>query len=115
MFVCKRQILTEEQSAIPLVRPPFRGGFDFNISGIEFTLDTASAACAEMAYLCVEIGRGDAAKADNPIHPNIPFEIVGVEAENDTTPNPDNLIGCSLFPQCNLQLGEHVDFRGFFS
>ncbi len=73
------------------------GGFEFNINGIEFSLDGTGQTCANMEFLCVEFGMGD---NPDPVYPQLPFDVEGVESVFDNTPNPQHVIGCDTFPKC---------------
>ncbi|XP_072045330.1 uncharacterized protein [Amphiura filiformis] len=92
-----KQVLTETQAAHRVTRPPFFGGFEFTIPGIEYAFNGFNTTCSQMAYLCMEFG-----KRDNPypIYPQLPFDVLGVESEYDNSPNPRHLIGCSPFIDC---------------
>ena len=94
------QVLTADQAATTLSRPPIFGGFEFNINNVQFSLDTTGATCPQMTHLCVEFAKGD---APDPRYKQLPFDVLGVEAVDDDTPNPSRLISCAPFlvrPKC---------------
>ncbi|XP_072042842.1 uncharacterized protein [Amphiura filiformis] len=91
------QALSESQTAQKVQRPPFFGGFEFTIPGIDYSMDSQGATCPEMEYLCAEFGKGD---DPSPVYPLLSFDVEGVESATDTTSNPQHVIGCERFPRC---------------
>ncbi|XP_072044608.1 uncharacterized protein [Amphiura filiformis] len=96
----KEQVLTHGQAGQTIQRPPFFGGYQFTIPGIEYAFYSTNATCAQMTYLCMEFGKGD---SPDPIYPQLPFDVEGVESEFDNSPNPHHLIGCSPFANCKAR------------
>ena len=84
-----------------MIRPAAFGGFEFNIPGIEFSLDATSASCIEMQYLCVEFAKGDDPQR---LEPRVPFTVEGVVGELDDSKVPEKLIGCTPIDSCQGKL-----------
>ena len=95
------KVLSEDQAATDFIRPRVYGGIEFNIPGIEFSLDATSATCSEMQYLCVEFAKGDDPQR---LEPRVPFTVKGVEGDLDESPAPKNLIGCTPIDSCRGKL-----------
>ena len=93
------QVLNEGQASKNYTRP-HAGGYQFQILDIHFTLNTLDASCDEVKYLCASLGISDLLSHSNESNV-MPFMVYGVEAKNNSTPNPGSLIGCSPFVACN--------------
>ncbi|XP_072044610.1 uncharacterized protein [Amphiura filiformis] len=90
----------EQVLSTAIRRPPFFGGFEATFPDIEYALDGTNATCTQMTYLCMEFGKGDAPVL---LHPQLPFDVEGVESEFDDSLNPHHLIGCSPFANCKAR------------
>ena len=110
------KVLSKDQAATDLKRPKAYGGFEFNIPGIGFSLDAFSATCSEMQYFCVEFAKGDDPQR---LEPRVPFTVEGVVGDEDESPAPKNLIGCTPIDSCKGKFfvihiyvkGKHFDLK----
>ena len=93
--------MSEDQAAKDFIRPQIWGGLEFNIPGVEYSLDATSATCDEMQYLCVEFAEGDDPQRWES---RVPFTVEGVVGDLDESPAPQKLIGCTPFDSCKGKL-----------
>ena len=98
-YILYQQVLNEGQASKNYTRPHI-GGYEFQIPDIAFTLNALDASCNEVKYLCASFGISDLLGNNNESNV-MPFMVYGVEAKNNSTPNPGRLVGCSPFITCN--------------
>lgn len=100
-FYLNIQVLTSEQASTAYYRKS-RNPETFTVPNITFNLDTSGATCNDLQYLCAEFNKGDSPDTRvGSIDTVISFGVYGVESETDLTFNPDSLIGCQPFTQCD--------------
>ena len=83
--------MTEGQTGHNVHRPPRFGGFHFQINDIEYNFGSDTNDVL-LTHVCAEFGKG----AQPDLHePRNVFVVIGVESEDDETPNPSHLITCT--------------------